>query len=127
LVAFRGNRYSTPPELAHLSVTVTWRLGSTSIDIATPSGIVVARHALAANGAGVMVRDHFHVTALDLTAMKAFNDTPAHRRKQRIPPGAAALHAAAVITGTTQQNCADGTVVDLNAYAKAAYGRNTLT
>lgn len=87
---------------------------------------MVARHALAADGAGVMVRDHFHVTALDPAAMKAFNDTPAHRRKQRIPPGPTARVAAALITGTTQQNCADGTVVDLNAYAKAVYGRNTL-
>lgn len=39
LVEFCGNRYSTPPELAHLPVTVTWRLGAPSIDIATPSGL----------------------------------------------------------------------------------------
>jgi transposase len=126
LVAFRGNRYSTPPELAHTAVTVTWRLGTPTIDIATASGIVVARHRLAPAGAGVMVRDHHHVTALDLAAMAAFNDAPPHRRKQRIPPGPAALAAAAVITGTAPTNCADGTVVDLRAYAKAANGRNTL-
>lgn len=127
LVAFRGNRYSTPPELAHTAVNVVWRLGLPTLDIATASGIVVARHRLAAEGAGVMVRDHGHVTALDLTAMKAFNDAPAHRRKERIPPGAAALHAAAVIAGTAPKDCADGTVVDLSAYAKAANERNTLT
>jgi hypothetical protein len=74
----------------------------------------------------VTVRDHHHVTALDLAAMAAFTDAPPHRRKQRIPPGAAALAAAAVISGTAPKNCADGTVVDLSAYAKAANGKNTL-
>jgi transposase len=127
LVAFRGNRYSTPPELANTNVTVVWRLGSPFIDVATPSGIVVARHVLAAHGAGAMVRDHVHVTALDLAAMNAATSAPPHRRKQRIPPGIAARAAAAVITGTTSKDCADGTVVDLSAYAKAANGRNTLT
>ena len=127
LVAFRGNRYSTPPELALTTVQVVWRLGSPLVDIATASGIVVARHVLATPGAGVMVRDHGHVTALDLAAMAAATSAPPHRRKQRIPPGSAALHAAAVITGTTHKDCADGTVVDLSAYAKAANGRNTLT
>ncbi len=128
LVAFRGNYYSTPPELALMTVKVVWRLGSPLVDLVTPSGIVVARHALATQGAGVMVRDHGHVTALDLAAMAAAaTSAPPHRRKQRIPPGPGALHAAAVITGTTHQDCADGTVVDLSAYAKAANGRNTLT
>ena len=127
LVAFRGNRYSTPPELAHTTVNVVWRLGSPHTDIATPSGIVVARHVLAPDGAGATVRDHGHVAALDLAAMSASTTLPPHRRKQRIPPGPAALAAAAVITGTATKNCADGTVVDLSAYAKAANGRNTLT
>jgi transposase len=127
LVAFRGNRYSTPPELAHTTVNVVWRLGSPHADIATPSGTVVARHVLATDGAGATVRDHGHVAALDLAAMTAATSLPPHRHKQRIPPGAAALAAAAVITATTTKNCADGTVVDLSAYAKAANGRNTLT
>ena len=128
LVAFRGNRYSTPPELAGTIVNVTWQLGSPLIDVATPSGIVVARHHLAPPGAGATVRDHGHVTALDLAAMTAATSSAPHRRKQRIPPGTAALAAAAAITGTsTNKDCADGTVVDLSAYAKAANGRNTLT
>ena len=125
LVAFRGNRYSTPPELAMATVKVVWRLGSLSIDIATPSGITVARHVLAPAGAGVMVRDHGHIAALDIAAMNASTSAPPHRRKQRIPPGPAAIAAAAAITGT-KNDSADGTVVDLSAYAKAANGRNTL-
>jgi len=41
-VAFRGNFYSVPPELAHHTVTITCRLREPTIDIATGSGIVIA-------------------------------------------------------------------------------------
>jgi hypothetical protein len=74
-----------------------------------------------------MVRDHGHVAALDLAAMATATSAPPHRRKQRIPPGPAALAAAAALGGTSHKDCADGCVVDLSAYAKAANGRNTLT
>jgi transposase len=126
LVAFRGNRYSTPPEIAHTVVHVVWLLGTAVIDVVTPPGIVIARHRLAPDGAGVTVRDHVHVTALDVAAMAAATSVPPHRRKQRIPPGPAAQAAAAVLAGTTSKDCADARVVDLSAYAKAANGRNTL-
>ena len=138
LVAFRGNWYSVPPELAHATVCVTRLLHRSQIDIATPSGIVIARHTLVADGSGVMVRDHGHVIALEQAAMAAFNDGPPHRRKQRIPPGTAALAAAQQIISTqtisTPINNSTGrraagndVVVDLAAYARAAQGRNTLT
>src|SRR5690606_5840721 len=71
LVAFRGNRYSTPPEMVLNTVKVVWRLGSAHVDITTVSGIVIARHHRSIDGAGVVVRDHVHVTALDLAAMAA--------------------------------------------------------
>lgn len=138
LVAFRGNRYSVPPELAHATVTVAHRLGSTTIDITTTGGVVIARHRLAVAGSGVMVRDHVHVTALDRAAMAAFTQAAPHRRKQRIPPGPAALAAAAQLTNadtsalpdpltSTGTDTTDGVVVDLARYARAAEGRNTLT
>ncbi len=127
LVAFRGNRYSTPPELVSNIVNVIWRLGSPMIDIVTSSGIVIARHHRAADGAGAVIRDNVHITALDLAAMTAATSLAPHRRKQRIPPGPAALTAAAVITGTVTTVGAAGTVTDLAAYARAANGRNTLT
>ncbi len=47
LVAYRGNRYSVPPELAAAQVHVTRRLGDEAIDIVTASQITVARHRLA--------------------------------------------------------------------------------
>ncbi len=145
LVAFRGNRYSVPPELAHATVSVTRLLHQAHINIATPAGIVIARHTLAADGTGVMVRHHGHVIALEHAALAAFDDGPPHRRKQRIPPGPAALAAAKEITSAqnistqtistpmnvdnpvSRRAAGDDVVVDLAAYARAAQERNTLT
>jgi transposase len=140
LVSWRGNRYSVPPELAGASVTVSVRLGSGHLDIATlPAAssvraglpVVVARHALAADGAGVMVRDHGHVVALERVAMTAAAAQPPHRRKQRRPPGPAALAAADVLrtrtnAGRGAQDEPKEVVIDLARYAAAAAGRNTL-
>jgi transposase len=136
LVAFRGNHYSVPPELARAEVTVSHRLGAPSIDLATSAGIVIAHHTLAPAGAGATVRDTGHVLALERAAMAAFTDTPPHRRKQRIPPGPAARAAAASLrtgaaattssTADTATDTAGEVVVDLARYAAAAQGRNTL-
>jgi len=135
LVSFRGNHYSVPPELARTPVNVSHRLGAPSIDIATRSGIVVARHRLASPGAGATVRDGGHVTALEHAAMAAFTIATPHRRKQRIPPGPAAREAAAAlrIPADTAPSTPDASstaptevVVDLARYAAAAQGRNTL-
>ncbi|KAF0966899.1 hypothetical protein BPODLACK_04617 [Gordonia sp. YY1] len=46
-------------------VTGREALGDDHIDIATASGIVIARHRLAAPGSGAQVRDHGHVIALE--------------------------------------------------------------
>lgn len=105
-------------------MTVTARLGSPTIDIATTSGIVIARHATAAEGTGTVVADHGHVSALNAGALKAFTDAAPHRSKQRIPPGPAALAAAHLAGGDPAPG---GTVIDLARYAQAANGRNTLT
>jgi hypothetical protein len=95
LVAYRGNRYSVPPELAMATVMVSRPVGGAFIDIATPAGIVVARHKLLADGLGATVRNAGHVIALDAAAMAATNTGRPHRRKERIPPGPAARAAAA--------------------------------
>jgi hypothetical protein len=143
LVAFRGNHYSVPPELARAPVTVTHRLGAHHIELATSGGIIIARHALAPAGAGACVRDTGHVLALERAAMAAFTNAAPHRRKQRIPPGPAARAAAAALRarprpGTPPPSTPDNAlaqasakagadmVVDLARYAAAAQGRNTL-
>ena len=87
----------------------------------------VARHRLEPDGAGVQVRDHGHVAALDATAMKAAAAARGpHRRKERIPPGHAAQAAAATLRGK-QPSLFTSTVTDLAAYERAARGRNTLS
>jgi transposase len=138
LVAFRGNRYSVPPELARAQVRVSHRLGATHIELATSAGIVIARHTLAPAGAGACIRDTGHVLALERAAMAAFTDAAPHRRKQRIPPGPAARAAAAALRTAAGPSTTDTVsepatihpggevVVDLARYAAAAQGRNTL-
>jgi hypothetical protein len=125
LIAFRGNRYSVPPELVGVQLSVTARLGNDVLDIATAAGVVIARHRRAADGAGATIRTDTHVTALNNAALAAFTTAPPHRRKQRIPPGPAALAAAEVLRGTEHPST-DQTVIDLAAYAAAAENRKTL-
>ncbi len=132
LVSYRGNRYSVPPELAAAQVVVSHPVGAQFCDIATTSGIVVARHRMAADGLGVMVRDSGHVIALDTAAMATAATGRPHRRKERIPPGPAAKAAAAHLlqhrdaSSTSNQSCSpstDSTVIDLSAYERAAQNR----
>lgn len=131
LVAWRGNQYSVPPEVAMSEVTVNERLGDGHIDIATVSGIVIARHRLAAAGSGAQVRDHGHVVALDTLAKAgASSSRRPHRRKERIPPGQAARDAADELrrnTSTTNAEVAtQASVIDMSVYERAAQNRNYL-
>lgn len=132
LVAYRGNRYSVPPELATAHVMVSHPLGGQFCDIATMGGIVIARHRMAADGLGVMVRDSGHVIALDTAAMATATTGRPHRRKERIPPGPAAKAAAAQLLQLKKPSTTaiefptpstDSTVVDLSAYERAAQNR----
>lgn len=127
LVSYRGNRYSVPPELASAQVTVTQVLGSEVIDIVTTAQITNARHRLAPDGAGVIVRDHGHVYALEQAAMAAAGSAGRpHRRKERIPPGPAAIAAAdALRRATTGTATTTSTVIDLSTYERADRGGNT--
>lgn len=128
LVSWRGNFYSVPPELARAQVRVCQRLGSDVVEIATSSDIVIARHRRESDGAGVMVRDHGHVLALERLVLAGHDTRAPHRRKERIPPGAEALAAAEVLRARNRPlDPVDAdVVVDLAKYAHAAEGRNTL-
>lgn len=133
LVAYRGNRYSVPPELAAAQVIVSHPLGEHFLDIATAGGIVIARHRMAADGLGVVVRDGGHVIALDAAAMATATTGRPHRRKERIPPGAAARAAAEHLlrqrdgkpaaAADKPTSSTDSTVIDLSAYERAAQKR----
>ena len=131
-MSYRGNRYSVPPQLAAAQVIVSHPVGGQFCDIATTSGIVIARHRMAADGLGVMVRDSGHVIALDAAAMATATTARPHRRKERIPPGPAAKAAAARLrqhtahdSGAieTSASATDSTVIDLSAYERAAQRR----
>ena len=144
LVSYRGNRYSVPPELACAAVTVTHVLGADVIDIVTTSGITIARHHLASDGTGAMVRHHGHVYALEQAAMSGANTGRPHRRKERIPPGPDALAAAEKLRASAESTLSSGdgqreigshatestdtgaVIYDLSVYERAAHGRNTL-
>ncbi len=127
LVAFRGNRYSVPPELAGAKVTVTHRLGAATVDDVTASGTVLARHRRAPDGACATIRTDEHATALQVAALAAFSTVPPHRRKQRIPPGPGARAAAAVLRGESDSaTSTPGPVIDLAVYAAAAQRRRNL-
>ncbi|WP_024443880.1 DDE-type integrase/transposase/recombinase [Mycobacterium sp. UM_WGJ] len=132
LVSYRGNRYSVPPELAGTQVTVSCPVGGEFIDIATAGGVVVARHRLAADGLGVMVRDGGHVIALQAAAMTTATSGRPHRRKERIPPGDAAKAAAARLRQhhgdspyriESSTAASEANVIDMSAYERAAQNR----
>ena len=132
LVSYRGNRYSVPPELAAAEVRVSHPVGGQFCDIATVSGIVVARHRMAADGLGVMVRDSGHVIALDAAAMATAATGRPHRRKERIPPGPTAkaaaaqllqLHGASTPAAESSTPSTDSTVIDLSVYERPAQKR----
>lgn len=130
LVAWRGNQYSVPLEVAMSEVTVSERLGDGHIDIATDSGIVIARHRLATPGSGAQVRDHGHVVALETLAKAgASSSRRPHRRKERIPPGQAARDAANTLrhnTTNTDDTGPQASIIDMSVYERAAQNRTHL-
>src|SRR5829696_9217958 len=71
-VAFRGNRYSVPPGLTDLSLTLRHRLGSPTVEIHSPVGGLLAAHRLAPPGAGSIVRSVEHHRALERVVLSAF-------------------------------------------------------
>ena len=126
LVAWRGNFYSVPPGLAGSTMTVSHRLGSLTLDIATaPSngtGTVLASHHREADGAGVMVRDSGHVRALESAVLAAFDTSKPCARKVRRPPSPAALAEAEHLLDPRLPDERE-VVVDLARYAQAALDR----
>ena len=140
LVAFRGNHYSVPPGLAGAIVTVSHRLGEATLDIAAgditagapASGVscaltatVLARHRRESDGAGVMVRDTVHVTALQSAVLAAFNTAKPCHRKARRPPSVAALAEAEHLEQLRNPGPDPDrqVVVDLSTWERAAHNR----
>jgi hypothetical protein len=115
-VAFRGNSYSVPPGLAAVQVECRNRLGTGMLEICSPSGVVLACHRLAPDGAGTLVRTPEHRAELERVVLSAFTTDPPCRRKGNHPPGTAArAEAARLLAGLGGE-----VTVDLARYAELA-------
>lgn len=120
LVAWRGNQYSVPPGMAGTTVTLTHRLGSETVQLATMSGAVVAAHRRAVDGSGAVVRDAGHVVALERAVLSGFSTSRPCTHKTRRPPSAAAVAEAARLRGAPATDPAQKVVIDLAVYAATA-------
>ena len=117
-VAFRGNRYSVPPGLTDLALSLRHRLGSATVEIYSPAGGLLAGHRLAPPGAGALVRSREHHDALEKVVLSAFTTARPCERKANRPPGPEALAAAAHLLGDEGRPV----VVNLAGYAELAEG-----
>jgi hypothetical protein len=118
LVSFRGNRYSVPPGRGGQSVAVRHKLGATTLDILTTTGMLLAHPIRQPDGAGMIVRADEHVTALTTVVLADFTDRQPCRRKTRRPPTAEALAEAERIRHARTGIVGDHVVVDFAAYAE---------
>jgi len=119
LVAFGGNFYSIGPGMSGATVNVRRRLDAAVIEVVTAGGVVLARHRLEPDGAGVIVRHEDHVVALEHAVLAAFSDRAPCRSKERRPPSPAALAEAARLAGGAPA-AGDRVVVDFADYVAAA-------
>jgi hypothetical protein len=119
LVAFRGNFYSVPPGHAGQIMQVHHRLGATTLDVLSPAGVTLARHARQPDGAGVVQRLDTHVAELSRAVLSAFSDRDPCRSKERRPPGEAARAEAERIRGEHTGIAGEQVVVGFAAYAAA--------
>jgi transposase len=113
-IAFRGNRYSVPPGLKGVSVTVRHRLGTGILEIFSPAGSLLEAHRLLPPGTGAVVRTPEHKAALEAAVLSSFTTKKPCERKGNYPPGPAARAAAATLLASLGPEV----VVDLEAYAR---------
>jgi transposase len=89
-VAFRGNFYSVPPGLSGTRAECRHRLGSATLEIHSPAGMLLGSHHLAPDGAGTLVRTAAHHAALEKAVLAAFTTDRPCQPKGNYPPGDAA-------------------------------------
>ena len=98
-VAFRGNRYSVAPGLGGTTMMLRHRLGTATVDVVTPAGVVHVTHRLGPPGAGMMVRTVEHRKALETVVLSQFSTARPCDRKANRPPGTEALAERAKLLG----------------------------
>jgi hypothetical protein len=117
-VAFRGNSYSVPPGLAGAQLMLSHRLGSATVEVASPAGGVLVSHRLAPAGAGALVRTLEHREQLERVVLSAFTtDRPCERKANRPPGEAARAEAGKLLAGLGCE-----VVIDLARYGELAGG-----
>jgi hypothetical protein len=113
-VAFRGNRYSVNPGLGGAELTLRHRLGTTTLEVFTPAGVLLVAHRLAPPGAGTVVRTSAHRAALEAAVLSQFTSARPCDRKANKAPGTEALVERAKLLGPA----GDEPAVDLAALAE---------
>ena len=114
LVAFRGNLYGVHPGLVGTTVQVRHRVGTDSISIISPAGVIAAEYRLAPPGAGTIQRLPEVRRALESAVLAAFTTRPPCKRKENRPPSPEALAAAAKLASLSDHEV----TVDLRRYAE---------
>ena len=117
LVLFETNKYSVPPGYAGQPLTVRARVGEPHLRIVTSTGIKVATHRRAPNGAEQTIRSPEHQVALERAVLAAFTTQTTCRSKVNRPPGDGALAELAKLHGHAGQVAP---IVSLSDYAKLA-------
>ncbi|MFB7665010.1 IS21 family transposase [Kitasatospora sp. NPDC056138] len=84
-VSYRGNYYPVPADLSGAVVRVCRRLDEPFLSITTASGAVIARHALAPQGAGLTLTGRGRAIVLDRTTRTSRTDAPPPCRLERVP------------------------------------------
>ena len=118
LVVFETNKYSVPPGYARQTLRVRARVREPELRIVTASGIPVAKHRRAPNGAEQTIRSSEHQVQLERAVLAAFTTQTACRTKTNRPPGDGALAELAKLHRHAPDKVAP--VVSLNDYAKLA-------
>jgi hypothetical protein len=118
LVLFETNKYSVPPGYAGQPLIVRARVGEPHLRIVTGTGIKVATHRRAPNGAEQTIRSPEHAVLLERAVLDAFTTQTVCRSKLNRPPGDGALAELAKLHGQPPGEIAP--VVSLADYAKLA-------
>ena len=111
---YRGNRYSVPPGLVGTTLQINQRLGTSILEVRSPSGSLLATHHLAHDGAGMVVRDPAHSAALELAVLAQFTTKRPCDKKAHVGISDAALSHAATLLGEAGRSVH----VDLEDYAR---------
>ena len=89
-ISFRGNTYSVPPGHTGRRLLVRHRLGEAHLEVLTDTGVVLARHRRAPDGAGAVVCAARACGGLEKVVLANFADRPPCRANTGVTDGGGA-------------------------------------